>query len=325
VHAKNITHLECSRDFGEVPEAREHGARAVVILTTAMMVAELVVGYWTRSLALIADGWHMATHAGALGLTAAAYWFARSRARDRTFCFGTGKVHALAGYTSAIVLMIVALSMSAQSALRFMEPAVVRYQEALPVAILGLIVNLASIKLLGHGYDDDSHDNDHDHDGGDGDKDHNHRAALMHVIADALTSVLAIISLALGAAFGWQFLDPLMGLVGGLVVMKWGVGLCRAAGRQLLDATRSDQVERRIQSLLEGIDDVRVADLHVWEVGPGRRACIATVITSLPRDIEHYRSSILASCPIDHLTIEVHRCREGHSGVAASTGVHVPG
>jgi cation diffusion facilitator family transporter len=308
MHAENITHLECPRDFGDVPEARERGARAVVMLSAAMMVAELAVGYWTHSLALIADGWHMATHAGALGLTAVAYWFARSRARDRTFCFGTGKVHALAGYTSAIVLMIVALSMSAQSALRFIEPAVVGYREALPVAILGLIVNLASLKLLGQG-----HDHDHDHDGGHGDTDHNHRAALVHVVADALTSVLAIVSLALGAAFDWRFLDPLMGLVGGMVVMKWGVSLCRAAGRQLLDATVSKQLARRIQSLLEELDDVRVTDLHVWEVGPGRHACIATVITSIARDTVHYRTPILAACPIAHLTIEVHRCREGHA------------
>lgn len=227
--------------------------------------------------------------------------------------------------------MVVALSMVVQSVVRFIQPAVVQYREALPVAMVGLLVNLACIKLLGHGHDDhqdhgDDHgdeENGHDHESSD--SDHNHRAALMHVVADALTSVLAIVSLALGAAFDWQFLDPLMGLIGGAVVMKWGVGLCRAAGRQLLDATTSDPLERRIRSLLESIDDVRVTDLHCWEVGPGRRACIATVITSSPRDVEQYRRSVLSACPVAHLTIEVHRCLGGHPDLAPATSALSPG
>jgi cation diffusion facilitator family transporter len=291
--------LECPCDFGMIPMARERSARWVVGLTAGMMVGELAVGYWTRSLALTADGWHMATHAGALGLTAVAYWFARTRARDRSFCFGTGKVLALAGYTSAIVLMLVALTMVYQSVLRFVQPVDVRYREALPVAVVGLIVNLASIKLLG----------DHDDHGGD----HNHRAALMHIMADAFTSVLAIVSLALGIALGWRFLDPMMGLIGGAVVLKWGVGLCRSAGRQLLDATASHPLEAQIRQRLETLDDVRVADIHSWEVGPGRRACILSLVTSAPRDVEVYRHQVLADLPLAHLTIEIRRCRDGHA------------
>lgn len=320
MHAENIAHLTCPRNFGEIPTTRERGARWVVGLTAAMMLLELAVGYWSGSLALVADGWHMATHAGALGLTAAAYWFARTRSQDRSFCFGTGKVHALAGYTSAVVLMIVALSMIVESAVRFVNPAVVHYREALPVAVLGLVVNLASIKLLGHAHDDHDHDKDGDadhhnggHDDPDDGHDHNHRAALMHVVADAFTSVLAIVSLGLGLTLGWRFLDPMMGLVGGAVVMKWGVGLCRSAGRQLLDATTSGALEAKIRAVLEAIDDVKVGDLHTWELGPGRRACIVSLITSAPKEIEHYRRPVLATGSVAHLTIEVHHCREGHA------------
>ena len=301
MHDERLDHLECPRDFGVIPQTRERRAQWVVLLTAGMMVGELAVGYWTRSLALTADGWHMATHAGALGLTAVAYWFARTRARDRSFCFGTGKILALAGYTSAIVLMLVALTMIYQSVVRLFHPVDVRYHEALPVAVVGLIVNLASIKLLGH--------EDHD----DHAADHNHRAALMHIMADAFTSVLAIVSLALGSALGWRFLDPMMGLIGGAVVLKWGVGLCRSAGRQLLDATASHPLEAQIRERLETLDDVRVVDLHSWELAPGRRACILSLVTSAPRDVEVYRHQVLADLPLAHLTIEIHRCRDGHA------------
>jgi cation diffusion facilitator family transporter len=312
MHSESIAHLQCQRDFADVPGARERGARWVVGLTAAMMVAELVIGYWTRSLALTADGWHMATHAAALALTALAYWFARSRAGHHAFCFGTGKIHALAGYSSALILMLVALSMVGQSALRFFRPALVHYAEALPVAVLGLLVNLACVRLLGHSHDpDDHHDHHLDHPPP---HDYNQRAALMHVIADAFTSVLAIVSLVLGAVLDWRFPDPLIGLLGGLVVLKWGLGLCRSAGRQLVDATSCPTTESRVRALLEGMDDARVADLHSWEIGPGRRACIVSLISGAPRDIDDYRRRVLTDCPLAHLTIEVHRCSQGHSG-----------
>jgi cation diffusion facilitator family transporter len=317
---EHLARFECPRDFGDVPASHERGTRLVVGLTAAMMVLELVVGYWTGSMALVADGWHMGTHAGALGLTAVAYWFARTRARHRAFCFGTGKVHALAGYTSAIILGLVALSMLYESGLRLAVPAAIRYREALAIAVLGLVVNLVSYKLLGHGHDDGhGHDHDHDHDGAGGHSpgearghrhaqaNHSHRAAVLHVAADAVTSVLAIVALSLGLAFGWSFLDPLMGLVGGLVVLKWSVGLCRSAARTLIDATASEAVEAGIKGLLEGMDDVRVADIHSWEVGPGRRAAIVSLVTAQPRDTALYRARVLAKWPLAHLSIEVHR------------------
>lgn len=333
-------------------ERAERGARFVVALTTGMMVLELVVGYATRSLALTADGWHMATHAGALSISALAYWFARTRAGDRSFTFGTGKVHALAGYTSAVLLMVVAASMIYEAIVRFFHPAEIHYREALPVACLGLLVNLASIKLLGHGHDhahdhahdhehrsghdarhadhgeephhdhgdaDHDHDDDHHHDGHAHDHhDHNHRAAYMHVVADAFTSVLAIAALLAGRYLGWGFLDPVMGVIGGAVVLKWGAGLCRGAGRQLLDVVPKGLREEDLRRLIEAIDDVRIADLHVWEAGPGRRSCIVSIVTSTPKDATYYHAQILKGARLAHLTVEVRACVEGHASRAAS-------
>jgi cation diffusion facilitator family transporter len=320
MHEGHLEELRCPRDAWNETKGREAGARWVVVLTAGMMVTELVVGYATRSLALTADGWHMATHAGALGLTAGAYWFARTRAHDERFAFGTGKVHALAGYTSAIVLALIALSMIAQSMVRFFRPEVVHFREALPVAVLGLAVNLASIKLLGgHGHDHshgreghEAHEHEHHHE-----HDHNHRAAYMHVLADAFTSVLAIVAIVAGRWFGWTFLDAVMGIVGGAVVLKWGLDLCRTAGSQLLDATRVLPLEAKLRSALEAVDDVRVADLHLWETGPGRRSCVLSLVTSSPRDARFYRERILEIADLAHLTVEVHVCREGHEPRAA--------
>jgi cation diffusion facilitator family transporter len=288
----------------------------VVALTAGMMVLELGVGYWTRSLALTADGWHMGTHAGALGLTALAYWFARTRAGHRSFSFGTGKVYALAGFTNAVVLGIVALTMIWEGAERLLVPGPIRYREALAIAVLGLVVNLACYRVLHRSRHDADHDHDHEHDHDhpqSAHHDHSHRAALLHVAADAVTSVLAIVALALGLGMGWGFLDPLMGLVGGLVVLRWAVGLSRSAGRQLLDATASTELEAQVKALLETIDDVRVADIHSWEVGPGRRACIVSILTSFPRDVAEYRERILERWPFAHLNIEIHRCRAEHA------------
>lgn len=325
------TSRDCQSRLHVAAHDRERSARWVVVLTFGMMVVELVTGYATHSMALTADGWHMATHAGALGLSAAAYWFARSRAHDRAFAFGTGKVHALAGYTSAIILMVVAVSMIVESLQRFVHPAAIRFGEALPVAVVGLLVNLASIKLLDHGHDHDEdhedhedHDDDDDHDDHDrahgpahAHHDHNHRAAYMHVVADALTSVLAIAALVVGRYLGWTAFDPLMGIVGGAVVLKWGVGLCRSAGRQLVDATSPAELEDEIRHALEAIDDVRVADLHIWEMAPGLRGCVVALHSALPRDAQFYRRTLEAKGPFAHLTIEVHRCAEGHVAPAA--------
>lgn len=282
---------------------RELGVLLVVLLTAATMVLEIAVGYATHSMALLADGWHMATHVGALGLASAAYAVSRRFASHRAFAFGTGKVHALAGYTSAVLLGIVAVLMVIESVGRLLHVQAIDFASSLPVAVVGLVVNLASVALL---HDDDHHDHD--------DHDHNHRAALMHVLADTLTSALAIGALLVGRYLGWLWLDAVSGIVGGLVILKWGAGLCRNAAQELLDADPSSTLEERIRETLEAIDDVRVSDLHVWSIGHGVMSCIATVISARPREALAYREH-LAGFGLAHLTIEVQRCahEEAHT------------
>lgn len=383
----------CSVRTPVVASQREIGVRAVVGLTAVMMVLEIVAGYWTGSMALLADGWHMATHVGALGLAAVAYAVARRYAAHRAFAFGTGKIHALAGYTSAVALGLVALAMMVEGCARLLHPAAVDYGTSLPVAIIGLVVNLASIRLLHAGHDHDAgHDGDHGHDEheheghaysgqhgpghddgpapaqhdpehgahehrergharvhGDGHEhehehgghvhhheasspghdshgqhshghhshgsaghDHNHRAALLHVVADALTSVLAIVALLAGRYAGYTWLDPMMGIVGGLVIVNWGATLCKQAAFDLLDVEPSPRLEEGIRSTLEHVDDVRVSDLHVWSLGHGARGCIVSLVSSSPRDSAHYRQ-LLAPFGLAHLTVEVQRSRDGHA------------
>ena len=320
----------------------ERRTRWVILLATVMMVGELIVGKLTDSMALTADGWHMGTHVGALGLTVVAYWYARTRAGTDTFSFGTGKVYALAGFTSGILLAVVAILMGIESVEHLVSPENVVYNEALIVAVIGLVVNGISALLLsknhhyghGHGHDHGpAHSHDHDHHDHDhaghvhdhapapkkgpeaGTLDFNMRAAYIHILADALTSIMAIIALSLGKWAGLWYLDPLTGLVGGLVIIWWAFTLCRQASGQLLDVVSSPRHEQVVRAKLEAIDDVRVADLHVWELGPGRRSCIVSVVTATPRDVDYYRQIVLAALPIAHLTIEIHRCELPHVDV----------
>lgn len=313
--------------------AHESKARWVVGLTLVMMTAELVVGYATNSLALTADGWHMATHAGALGMTALAYWFARSRSGSRAFSFGTGKVHALAGYTSALLLALVASAMVVESVGRFIHPEQVAFADALPVAVLGLIVNLASAKLLhsdGHhtgaphqvaaSHDVESngthgHAHDHGHAHGpararetsSGGRDHNLRAAYFHVLADALTSVLAIFALLGGRYLGAGWLDPAMGAVGGLVIAQWSYGLCKEAAKQLLDVVPSEAMAEKIkQRIEEEFSGAMVVDLHLWDIGPSARACIVSVAAETPAPPSAYRNALTSIASLQHVTVEVH-------------------
>jgi cation diffusion facilitator family transporter len=328
-------------DEGEHNRAGERRTLWVVILTFVMMIGELIVGWVTGSLALTADGWHMGTHVGALGLTLVAYWYARTRAGQDKFSFGTGKVYALAGFTSGIILVVVAAWMAVEGIERLVEAPKVDYAEALPIAALGLVINLVCAVILGtghtyahghshshgNGHSHDHHGHDHDHHGHAhhrhdhhdhndkpkaGTLDFNLRAAYIHILADALTSLLAILALSLGYWGGVWFLDPLMGLVGGVVITAWAVSLCRAASRQLLDVVSSPAHERVVREKLEAIDDVRIADLHVWELGPGRRSCIVSLVTTKPRDVAFYRDAVLKALKVAHLTIEIHQCALAH-------------
>lgn len=285
----------------------EARTRIVVGLTAVMMVLELVVGWWTHSLALLADGWHMGTHVGALGIAALAYWYARTRAGQTQFAFGTGKVYALAGYTSATLLLVVAAGVIFESVQRFVTPETVAFDEAFPVAVLGLVVNLVSAWLLGvdgHTHDHD-HDHPHDHEHSHEHHDHNLRAAYLHVVADALTSVGAIGALLAGKYLGWKWIDPVVAVVGALVILKWGVGLVQQCSRQLIDLDPSTKHRDQVRAALEGVAGTRVLDLHLWSVGPKQLVCVVSIFSKEPKELAEYKRIVTAAAPVNHLTIEI--------------------
>ncbi len=286
-------------------DRNERRTRVVVVLAAVVMVVEIVAGHITGSLALTADGWHMATHAAALGLSVTGYWFARTRAGRPEFSFGTGKVYALVGYTSALLIAGVAVWMLVESVSRIVRPIVIDYRDALPVAILGLVVNVLSLWLLGAARHDAGHVHDARHAHA---EDHNMRSAYLHVAADAVTSVLAIGALLAGLLLGWTAFDPIAGLIGGLAIGRWALQLCRTTGAALLDVSPCPDAEARVRAALEAIDDVRVLDFHLWQLGPGRRACVAAILAGSPRETSFYRQRVLDVEPLAHLTIEVHQC-----------------
>jgi len=290
--------------------AHDHNARRtlwVVLLTLAMMVAEIAAGYITGSMALLADGFHMATHAGALGIAAAAYAYARRHADSQRYSFGTGKVGDLGGFASALILGIVALSVGIESAIRLFQPGEVQFDMAIFIAVIGLVVNIVSALLLGHGHSHDHHHHDHDH----GHDHHHHaghdnnlRSAYLHVIADALTSVLAIAALLAGRFLGWVWLDPLMGIVGALVIARWSWSLMKVTAGVLLDQTDA-HVAEEIRELVEQPGDARITDLHVWRVGPEAHAAIVSVVGAAGVDLASIRQRLQPVHEVRHLTIEV--------------------
>ena len=279
---------------------------AVIGLTALMMVGEIAAGLVFGSMALLADGFHMATHAGALAIAALAYRYARRHARDARFTFGTGKLGELAGYTSAVILAVVALLIGFESVVRLASPVAIRFDEAIAVAALGLVVNLVSAWLLhdGGGHHDHYH-HDHGHAHG-GHQDHNLRSAYFHVLTDALTSVLAIVGLLAGRFYGWLWMDALMGIVGAVVIARWSWGLLCGAGSVLLDTVPDETLAERILATLEAGGD-RVADLHLWRVGPGHVAAIVALVAERPEAPAHYKAK-LAGVGLAHLTVEVHPC-----------------
>lgn len=284
----------------------ERRTRWVVALTVAMMVAEITAGIAFGSMALLADGWHMGTHAAALGVAAFAYAYARRHAADPRYSFGTGKVGALGGFASAVGLAVVALLVLVESAARLASPVAIRFDEAILVAVIGLAVNLASAWLLrdrDHGHDH-GHDHDHDHEHGEH-RDHNLRAAYLHVLADALTSVFAIVALVAGKWLGWTFLDPVMGIAGSLVIARWSVGLLRDTAAVLLDAEVGSARREAICRAIEA-DGARVSDLHVWRVGPRHLAAIVSVVSAAPGTPAAYKARLRAFDDLVHVTVEVH-------------------
>lgn len=281
----------------------------VVGLTATMMVAEIIAGIVFGSMALLADGIHMATHAGALTITAGAYLVARRYARSEHFTFGTGKVGELAGFSSALILAVIALLIGVESAVRLTAPVPIRFDEAIAVAVLGLIVNLASAWLLYDGGHHESHHHHHDTQAEHGHRhdDHNLRAAYFHVLTDALTSVLAIVALLTGRFYGWIWMDPLMGIVAGIVIARWSWSLLRGAGAVLLDAMPDKTLSRDIQRALERNGD-RVCDLHLWQVGPGHMALIVAIVSDQPQAPGVYKARLKGLPQLSHVTVEVHPC-----------------
>lgn len=263
------------------------------------MVVEVAAGLVFGSMALLADGLHMASHAAALGLSAVAYAYARRHAHDRRFSFGTGKVNPLAGFASAVVLALFAVMMGVESFSRLLEPVPIAYDQAIAVAVLGLVVNGVSVFLLR-----DRHDHHHDHDGGAHHHDHNLRAAHLHVLADALTSLLAIIALLAAKYFGVAWMDPAMGIVGGLLVARWSWGLLRSTSRVLLDRQAPQPLVDRLAAAVRA-DGIEVTDLHLWEIGPGYRAAVLSLECRSVVSLEDLKRRVPDDLGIAHLTIEI--------------------
>jgi cation diffusion facilitator family transporter len=320
MHTKDISSWTHEHVFDGGSHAAERGTRAVMWIAAGMMVVEIVAGWWFNSMALLADGWHMSSHVLAIGSSSFAYAAARRYARDPRFAFGTWKIEVLTGFASAILLMGVAGMMLVGSVERIVSPQRIHYQEAMVVAVLGLIVNIVCALILAHAHD---HDHDHAHEQGHDPlqvhahghhHDLNLKSAYLHVIADAATSVLAIIALIGGWLYGWSWLDPVMGIVGAVMVGYWAKGLIVDTGKVLLDREMDHPVVEEIREAVETgprAGETRICDLHVWRVGKGAYSCAISVVTRDP-DLTpaRIREQLSVHEEIVHTTIEVQLCLE---------------
>ena len=290
--------FSCPHDhyfLSERLHANERRTWWVIVLTVTTMVLEIVSGLLFGSMALLADGWHMASHASAMGITALAYYMSWKHKDNPQFTFGTGKIGDLAGYSSALLLLVVAVLMAYESIVRLVHPVDIHFKEAMMVAAVGLAVNLVSALILR----EHPHDSDADH------HDHNLRAAYLHVLADATTSILAIVALAFGMMLGWSFLDPVMGIAGALLISHWSYGLIREAGGVLLDRTPEGHLIQSISKVVEAIEGVRIVDLHVWRLGPGHHSAIVSLATSGGESPEFFKERLCNVKGLSHVTIEV--------------------
>ena len=285
----------------------ERNTRRVILLTLSMMIIEIAAGYLFGSMALLADGWHMGTHAVALSITAFAYHYARKNSDNPNYSFGTGKVGVLGGFTSAVVLAVIAILIGVESIQRLVSPHPIRFNEAIAVAFIGLAVNVISAFLLQekHGH---HHGHGHDHEHTNKFRDHNLRAAYFHVLADALTSLLAIVALFTGKAFGWIWMDPLMGIVGAVIISRWSYRLLVDTGKVLLDRDVNQEAIEEIRSIIEADSDNRVSDLHVWRLGSHHLSAIVSIVTHFPKSPDHYKKLLEGYDEIAHVTVEVNSC-----------------
>ena len=293
--------------LGKQHSRNERRTWFVVALTAVMMVGEIAGGAIFGSMALLADGWHMATHAAALGISAAAYVLARWQARNSKFAFGTGKFGDLAAFSSAVILALVAVQIAYESLVRMIHPVPIAYGEAITIAVVGLAVNLLSAWLLrdephDHAHHDHGHSYEHHHH-----RDNNLRAAYVHVLADAATSVLAILALLVAMSSQWVWIDPLVGMVGSAVIASWAYGLIRQSGAVLLDVASDKAVESAIRERLETRGD-RITDLHLWQIGPGHQAAVVSIVSDRPQAPAAYKSRLADVPGLSHVTVEVQRC-----------------
>lgn len=336
MHAHDLTPWQHRHDFAADRSASERRTRWVIGITLAMMVVEIGAGWWWHSMALLADGWHMGTHAAAIGVAALSYALARRWAGDTRFSMGPWKVEVLGAYTSAVLLGVVAIGIAVESGLRLWAPEAVSYDESLAVAAIGLVVNAVCAKLLhgghdhgpahAHGHDHGhpdhapAHDHGHAHDHDHAHKDLNLRAAYLHVLADAATSVLAIGALLAGKFAGWTWIDPVVGLLGAVLIAVWSVGLLRQTSTILLDREMDHPLATQVRERLESDGDARVADLHLWRIGDAQFACQATLVADAPLPADRYRERLDDLPGLAHVSLEVNRCRGAHPPPAAPAG-----
>jgi cation diffusion facilitator family transporter len=315
MHRTNHSRFRHSHDFALNSSVAERRTRIVIAITAAMMVLEIAVGIASNSMALLADGWHMGTHVTAFLITALAYYFSRRHAANPLHSFGTGKIGVLGGFASAIVLAVIALLMAGESVHRFFTPLSIHFNEAIGIAVLGLIVNLTCARVLTHEHD---HGHAHSPAGHDHHHDLNLRAAYLHVLADAFTSLTAISALVAGKFFAWTWLDPAVGILGSVVVMSWAYSLIRDTSGILLDRTpATSDLPDEIRQAVESDGDSIVTDLHVWQVGVGKFAAIISIVAHEPKTSDQYRELLREHEELVHVTIETQHCREDHETLAS--------
>ncbi|KHT61685.1 cation transporter [Photobacterium gaetbulicola] len=315
MHSENLQQWQHSHDFISLNHQGERRTLWVLGLTIVTMVAEITAGTLFGSMALLADGWHMGTHAAAFLITLFAYRYARKHASNPAFSFGTGKVSVLGGFTSAIALGLVALLMLVESFQRLFSPQPIQFNEAILVALIGLVVNIISVFLLhSHSHDDHGHHHGHTHDhdhshNHDHTHDHNLRAAYFHVLADALTSLLAIVALLFGKYLGYDWLDAVMGMVGAVIITRWAWGLMKQTSPILLDGNIDPNYQQKIIAALENEADSKVSDIHIWKVSADHYAAMISLVTHHPRSAMEYKQLLAEFDKLSHLTIEVNPCQ----------------
>ena len=312
MHRTDHSRFGKTHDFVPDFSKGERRTRIVIVITGVMMVVEITAGLLSHSMALLADGWHMSTHVTAFLITAIAYYFTRRHASNEQFSFGTGKMGVLGGFASAVVLSVVAFLMAGESVRRLFVPLTIHFNEAIGIACVGLLVNLGCAVLLADHHHEDGHRSAHH-------QDLNLRAAYLHVLADAFTSLLAITALTGGKFFGWAWLVPAVGIVGSGVVFSWAYTLLRDTSGILLDRTpSSSDLPEEIRRTVESDGDSLVTDLHVWQVGIGKFAAIVSVVAHEPKNSDHYRGLLREHEELVHVTIETQHCREDHESFATS-------